>query len=244
MARAYLHELGWSDQAAPLGSDLAEGVGHVEFGFVQQVLSTGRRVPDPVLDGVAARLGREKDAALLVKEIAFLGSHRHAKARPALRPLLAHPNEAVARAAFDVLVLLSGPVDEDTLRPLLAGPDAARRLWAADGLRRRDDHAGLPEAVRALRSGAVPERRTAARLLGGYVTDLSVPPLLDALADENVEVRGAAGEALARLLSNLFPYRVFDLRTTGWAPDADPATRGAAIATLRAWWDANRAADW
>jgi hypothetical protein len=71
-----------------------------------------------------------------------------------------------------------------------------------------------------------------------------VDPLLDALLDDSVLVRGNALRALDLLLRNLFPYRRLDLVAAGYLASDGEAGRRAAAARIRAWWDAHRGGDW
>ncbi len=76
------------------------------------------------------------------------------------------------------------------------------------------------------------------RALGQFRVRAALPPLLDALADDDAQVRRDAFTGVARLLPALFPYRRFDMRAAGYQPDAAPAQRAAGLAALRAWWQA------
>ena len=58
--------------------------------------------------------------------------------------------------------------------------------------------------------------------------------ILAALADGNSTVRMRAGFSLRAVLTSLFPYRRFDLRTTGYSYAATPERNRAAIAAVRA----------
>lgn len=244
LAAAWLYDAGELRQAQVLATQLKNGIPYAEFKQVAQMLAANRRVDDAILDAVVARLADEKNVTLLLQQIAFLGQHRHAKARGALRKLLLHANERVSRAAFDVLVRLTGRLREETIGPLLDGNDIDKRLWAAEALRQRDDRRGLAVAVDVLGTGTVPQRVGAAALVASFVTDEAVEPLLDALEDPHLDVRRAALGGLSRLLGRLLPYRVLKLTSTGYAADADAPARAAALETLRAWWRSVRSEDW
>lgn len=244
LAAAWLYDAGDTRQAKTLAENLRAGVGYAEFLQISRILAANRRVADGILDAVVQRASEETNPTLLLQQIAFLGQHRYAQARPVLRRLLHHRDDRVSRAAFDVLVTLAGPLREDTIGPLLAGADVDKRLWAAEALRQRDDHRGLQVVAAILRSGTVPQRVGAAGLLASFTSDDAVEPLLDALADAHLDVRKAALTGLARLVRRLFPYRAVDLGLTGYAPGTPQAQRAAAIATIRAWWRGVRGEDW
>ena len=76
------------------------------------------------------------------------------------------------------------------------------------------------------------------RVLGGFRDRKAVPVLLDAFASDDVQVRRNAVTGLQQTLPDLFPYRRFDLETTGCRADAGEAQRAEALRVLRAWWDA------
>lgn len=112
-------------------------------------------------------------------------------------------------------------------------------LNAADLMRRNDDHTGLPRVIELGRSAGT-HQAEAMRVLGRFRTPEAVPALLDGLASPDLAVRTAAEQAVALLLPSLFPYRRFQLAATGYAAGADEATRTAALAQLRAWWEQHR----
>lgn len=244
LAAAWLYDAGDTQQTKTLAENLEAGAGYAEFLQISRILAANRRVADEILDAVVARTAAEKNVTLLLQQIAFLGQHRYTKARLELRTLLLHPDEKVARAAFDVLVTLTGPLRDDTIRPLLEGKDIDKKLWAAEALRQRDDPRGLAVAADILRHGTVPQRVGAATLLASFTSDDAVEPLFAGLEDAHADVRQAALTGLHRLLRRLFPYRHIDLTLTGYAPDAPEALRGAGLRTIRAWWAEVRGADW
>jgi len=244
LAAALLYDLGRVEQAAVVASCIRRRMGTAALAEVVAILSPDRRVTDEILDAATGRLGGERDPRRLLLLIGLVGAHRHLGARNALRDLLGHGNAAVSRAAFDVLVRLSGPLQEDTLRPLLGGPDPGKRLWAAEALRRRDDLSGLPVVVEVAKTGTVPLRRQAVALLASFTTDEAVEPLIDALVDDHLDVRRAAVSSLARLIGRLFPYRTVDLGLVGYHPEVEERERHAAAQRMRAWWGSARRADW
>jgi HEAT repeat protein len=159
------------------------------------------------------------------------------KARTALREHLAGTDADLRAAAVAELATLPGGLDDKDLLQLLADPLAASRLVAAESLRRRDDHAGLPAVIELARQPSG-DRLAAVRALGAFRDRRAAPPLLDLLADGNGAVRAAALQGLQQLWPALFPYRRFDFDALGFQLEqqADPA----AVATLRAWWAARQ----
>ena len=244
IAATLLYDLGQTARAKELAVCLRGGIAYAEFTLVARILSANRRVTDEILDAATERLAEETNVTLITQQMTFLGRFRHAKARPVLRKLIQHKTESVARAAFDLLVEMSGPVREDTLKPLLDGDDVERKLWAAEALRRRDDLTGIGAVLDVLRSGNVPQRAAAAGMLADYVEDRTVEPLLSAMLDDHMDVRAAAFKSLSTLLWRLFPYRWFDLPGTGYTARADVATREKAVTVIRKWWEATRNEDW
>lgn len=244
LAAVWLYDIGEVQRAKELADDLRQGIGYTEFALVATILSANRRVVDEILDAVVEHLEKETNPILIVQQMKLLGRFHYAKARPVLRKLLASRNETVARAAFDILVTMSGPLREDTLKPLLRGDDVERKLWAAEALRQRDDTSGIAVVIYALQSGTMRQRETAASMLGSYTMDIAVEPLLDALLDEHAAVRKVAVASLQKVLRRLFPYRRLNLSRTGYDPAGDAATRAAAADTIRAWWRQARTADW
>ncbi len=243
MGAAYLLRMGLAPRADDLAKAIAAGIGLAELAVVEELLEPLARVPPVVLDAVAERLAVEPSPWIAVRWIGVLARYHDTNARPALQKLVSHRNTTVARAAFDALVALAGPLTGETLRPLLEQPSVSRRLWAAEALRRRDDDAGLPVVLLALAKGAPAERVEAARILGGFREDAAVEPLLDALEDPHVGVRTEAGKRLEGVLAALFPYRTISFAATGWAPDAPEETRRTAVGAIRAFWEAHRGRD-
>ncbi len=170
--------------------------------------------------------------------LVVLGQHAGAKQIPVLERLLDSPSAIVSKAALEALQKRGGGISHEVLARMLGSSDAARALAAADALRREDDLAGL-ERVLELASTAGPERAEALRVLSRFRVMRAVPVLLDGLADGDVLVRSAAETGLVALLPNLFPYRSFDLASSGYSARGAAETRSAALQKLRAWWSAN-----
>jgi HEAT repeat protein len=202
-----------------------------------------RIAPATVSEAILERAEVETDVSLLAGYVAFLSKARHAPALPLLRKLTDHASPVVANAAFEALSSMPGGLDGDTLRKQLASADEARALAAADALRRRDDLTGLPRVVEIVsRPGA--QRWRAAEALGRFRTDAAVGPLLSAMLADDLSTRNYASNSLRTVLLALFPHRRIDLATVGWSDVADAATREAAVAKLRSWWESARTRAW
>lgn len=244
LAAAWLLRAGEEEQAGVLAAALASGeVSLSEFLRLKPWLEAADRVPEVVLAALLAGLEKESNTSQVVAEIELLGRARHAPALPALRRLLDSTEPLVAKAAFEALAAMPGGLEGDALAAQLKHADPARRLAAAEALRRADDQSGLPVVVELARAGS-PERREAVRVLSGFRVAEATLPLIDALLDDDVTTRAYAYNGLADLLAMLFPYRRLDLGSTGYATDAAPEARRAAVERLRAWWQAHKDRPW
>ena len=116
-------------------------------------------------------------------------------------------------------------------------------MAAAEALLRGDDPSGLAAVVDVLRHGKT-ARAAAATALGAFRSRAAVEPLIDALGDADLSVRAGAYNSLVTLLRTLFPYRRFDLASTGYVTTAAEDVRAAAIASIRTWWNAHKDAGW
>jgi HEAT repeat protein len=212
---------------------------------VKTFLGQARPVPVVLLDALLERLETEKDVYVARTLVEMLGEHGHAKAVPALRRLLDHDDAGISKAAFEALASMPGALAPEQLRSLLEEGSDGRRLAAADALRRADDLAGLPVALEILARGARDQDRwEAATVLGNFRTARVVAPLMAALLDPNTSVRANALGSLGTVLAALFPYRRIDLASTGYATTGPDAAREAAVARIRAWWQAHRDGGW
>lgn len=199
------------------------------------------RAPDlgDELRAAVAQLA-EKSATPVYAQMALvvLGQHAGPKELPVLERLLEHQSPIVSKAALEALQKRGGGISRESLGRMLAAQDAARAIAAADALRRMDDPSGF-ERVLALARQPGAERAEAVRVLAKFRRMDVVPALLDALADAEAGVRQAAESGLVALLPNLFPYRRFDLGSSGYSAQGSPESRAAGLQKLRAWWDAN-----
>jgi HEAT repeat protein len=111
-------------------------------------------------------------------------------------------------------------------------------IWVRTAWEDRDiDHSLLRESLRALRSGDVTERLSAALelgQLGATASDVAAPALTAALKDPEAEVRVAAAEGLGRVVSAPAEARAAVWALVDALHDGDPAVRAAAADALRA----------
>jgi HEAT repeat protein len=204
---------------------------------IDDLLEAHPRLAEPLVDALVVALAKPRSKHDLGRIARMVGRDAPDKARTALREHLAGTDADLRAAAVAELATLPGGLDDKDLLQLLADPLAASRLVAAESLRRRDDHAGLPAVIELARQPSG-DRLAAVRALGAFRDRRAAPPLLDLLADGNGAVRAAALQGLQQLWPALFPYRRFDFDALGFQPEqqADPA----AVATLRAWWAARQ----
>ncbi|MBL9088971.1 MAG: HEAT repeat domain-containing protein [Planctomycetia bacterium] len=244
LAAAFLWRTGDEARAADLAAALASpDLPYEAFVRMNPLLSNGPRLPEAVLDALVAIVEGKREGWYLPLVIAHLGTSAWGKAVPVLRTLLDDPGAGVAAAAFEALAKVPGGLRPDDVRALLTGPDEARRVAAAEVLRREDDPAGLDAVVDVLKTGKT-ARAEAARVLGTFRRRAAVDPLIDALLDPDVSVRAAAQNALAMTFQALFVYRRLDLAATGYRSNATPEANRAAVEKVRAWWRAAKDGDW
>jgi HEAT repeat protein len=155
---------------------------------------------------------------------------------PVAEKLVEDPDSRVSRAAFALITTLAGRSQLGSLRRSLENGEDPIRLLAAEALRKFDDESGFEIVVEILRDGLVTERRDAARILGGFRRRGSIPPLIDALADEDASVSTIARTSIQQVVTALFPYRRFDWNAIGLTTTSSHADRKKAAALLRAWW--------
>ena len=223
----------------------AGGVDTSALSRVRSILDQAKPAPASVLAAIHEGLGTETNPYALRMLVELLGQHGYAAATKDIRALLEHDNATVTKAAFEALARLPGGITADAMRKLLQEGEDARRLAAADALRRADDASGLSVVLEVLAKGErLEDRWEAARMLGGFRRPEVVPPLLDALADANSSVRSNAWSSLGSVLRALFPYRRLDMGAVGYAPMDDDARRAAGLARLRTWWAKQADAAW
>ncbi len=242
LALAFLLRHGEDGHAMALAEALASGdLAATPLYRINSFLGQAPHVPPGVLDAVASLLESEDEPYALRAAIAILTSFRYVKAAPAIQKLMRHENTLLAKSAFEAVAELGGGLDAEQLRPLLEASDDARRVSAAELLRRMDDPVGLPVIVQILRRGEkVADRTAAARALGAFTRRAAVDPLLDALMDKDAGVRTAALQSLDAVLRNLFPYRRVDLVAAGYTATSSDASRREAVACIRRWWERRR----
>ncbi len=246
LAAACLLVLGDPQGAERLVAALeAGGPGTRQAYRLRNLLNAVKPLSEAILAALLARLEAATDVNEVRALIDLLAEHGYAKSVRVIRKLLEHENAVVSKAAFSALTKFPGAITPEAMRDLLAGDDDARRLAAVEALRRADDVSGLPVALAILKTGKNDaDRWEAARVLGGFRSTKVVGPLLDALMDHHATVRSNAFHSLGAVLRSLFPYRRFDLATTGYGWTASEASRRAAVAKLRTWWKQNRGRDW
>lgn len=202
---------------------------------IEDLLAAHPRLAEPLVDALVVALAKPRSKHDLGRIARMVGRDAPDKARTALRDHLADKDAELRAAAVAELAALPGGLDDKDLRDLLADPLASSRLVAAEALRRRDDHAGLPAVIELARQPSA-DRLAAVRALAAFRDRRAAPPLLDLLADGDGAVREAAYQGVQQLWPALFPYRRFDFASLGF--DARQQANPAAVATLRAWWAA------
>jgi HEAT repeat protein len=246
LAAAFLMKLGDESRA----DVLAEALKSADFPYstfiqMQSMLSNGPRLPEVVLDALLAIVEAEPAGWGLQVVIGHLGDAGYAKAAPTLRKLLDREDAMIGKAAFDALSKIPGGLTPENVQSLLTGGDEARRVSAAEALRRADDFSGLAAVTDVLKNGKNATAKVdAARALGGFRVRAAIEPLMDALADENLSVRANAQSSLQSLLTALYPYRRIDLSLTGYNSSSTPAANAEAITKIKAWYQSAKDSDW
>ena len=241
MALTLLYRMGEEHRAVEISEALRSGeVEYNEFIRIRSLLYPMPRVSAEILDAVLSLLEADDDTNTLSQGIGLIEKFRYRKAIPVLKKLLTHENRIVSKAAFEALSALGGGLDAEVLYPLLESEDVDQRLMAADALRKMDDLAGFTTLVEILKAGQDQQRADAAKALGGFRTPAAVEPLIAALLDSYSTTRTYAETSLLSVLRTLYPYRRFDLVTTGYQRDGPAARREQAVKLIRGWWAANR----
>ncbi len=244
IAAAFLFRMGEEDK----GDDLAAAmktreIPYAEFLRVQPFLYNAPRLPEALLDVFLAFLDDPPSGWSVSVLMSHLGASAYSKAIPVLRRFLDSKEAGLAKAAFDALSQIPGGLDAATLKAILDGDDEARKIAAAQALRRADDLSGLPVVLDVLAHGKT-SKEDAARTLADFRVSAAVEPLLAAMADDKPLVRTYASQSLATVLATLFPYRRLNFATVGWDANAAAPARESALKRIRSWWDANRSKDW
>jgi HEAT repeat protein len=208
---------------------------------LQRFLVRAPRLGDPLLAAIVALVegdGRAPESWNLTAALSLLARHAGSQHLPLLKRLLEHPDAAVAKAAFEAFQKRAGTLPPAALGKLLASDKPEMALAAADAMRRGDDNSGLPRVLELCRTQGS-HRLEAVRILGRFRDLAAVRPLLALLEDGEVEIRTAASSGLSVVLANLFPYRRFDLSSTGYAANAPKAAREQGAQKIREWCDAH-----
>ncbi|MCP5070933.1 MAG: HEAT repeat domain-containing protein [bacterium] len=193
---------------------------------------------------IADRLSEETNSSFITVGLRLLAKLGYANLKGLAESLLEDSNESIATAAFEALAGMSGGLNADVLRKLLAeSPDDGRRLLAAEALRKMDDDSGL-EVVLGIAKDNAAKRSEAARVLGGFRIRRVVDPLIEMLSDPDQTVRQKASYSLGYVWTSLFQYRRLQLQAAGYAYTKSPAENSAAVAKIRAWWQAHKDGTW
>ncbi|NLC56085.1 MAG: hypothetical protein GX774_04535, partial [Armatimonadetes bacterium] len=145
---------------------------------------------------------RAEQAPAVVRAAALRGAlaARGEEGLPLLLEQLHGTDAALAGAALWVAQReLPGPAVTEALAQALDQLPAERQPALIEALAQRADAAALSALLATARSGAMPIRLTALRVLPGLGSAEVVPVLVDALAEPDNEVSSAAREALAAL---------------------------------------------
>ena len=247
LTAVFLFHAGEAERVDDIVEALRTGeISTIAFSRMRSLFQVARiSTPPKILEAATELVDADTEPYLLRVVIQFLADARHRAVVGRLQKLLGHENALVSKAVFEALAELGAGFEADALRPLLTGGDPERRVSAADILRRMDDLSGLEAVIDVLQTGEKnTERSEAARVLGFFRVRAAVDPLLDALLDEDLLVRGNALRALDQQWRSLFPYRRLDLVAAGYLASDAEAQRKTAVARIRAWWDAHRGGDW
>ncbi len=269
-AAALLVHLGFSEHVKTIATILRSGKLNYELTYVATLLRGLDAVPLEIRKALRELLGRDLAPAILRRLIYWVSRIKDRDAMPALRKLLKHKDPGIRKTAAKILLNFAGrgsaggtavpksleaedaaaladmlrKKDRKGVRKWLHDKSTARRLLAADALRRMDDESGLQTILAILADKKSEERAVAAKLLAGFRRPDVVAPLLDALADQDAAVRSSAYLALGVVWNALFPQRVLRMRTTRYLPHEPPAKSAPAVARIRAWWNAHKDGDW
>ncbi len=191
---------------------------------------------DPrILEALTARLKRDRPDSLAARILTLLASRGHKPAIPIVRRFMKSKTSYLAKAAFEAAEKFGILGDGAIWKKRLSDPDPFKVLDAAEALRKRDFAEAVPALLRLLEQPG-PHRVRTLRALGETRSPRSVEALLDALDDQDAAVRAQAAFSLTLVLHSLFPYRRFDLSSTGYAASGPDASRRRGLAKIRRWW--------
>ena len=220
----------------------AEEAKATDWRVMKEYLMALPRLPSRLQSILVEQLEDANKPARLKALLEVVRDHELPGAADRLVELLDHDDEKTRRIAFNTLDW-QGNWKAQELLPLLTVDDLLLRVKAADALRRSDDLTGLPVLIE-IASTAGPQREEACRVLAACRLPESVEPLISALESKDRKVREAASGGLESVLWSLYPYRRFDLASTGYDAAKKPAATVDAVATLHSWWQRHRDADW
>ena len=234
---AWLLALGDESMSSAVALDLSAG-GVGALSTLSRFLEEAPQLGDEALAAIADLAESSASSGSAQIAIRLLARQAGPKQVRALETLVGHKDPLVAKAALDALQKRGVTIPRATLLTLLTSSEPGRALAAADALRRADDDAGFARLMELARADGK-ERAEAVRVLAQFRRHEAFLVLFDALESSEVLVRSAAELGVGALLTNLYPYRRFDLATTGYSARATPEVRAAGLAKIRAWWEVN-----
>ncbi len=249
VAAAYLVRHKRSQFAEQLGQALgAKGMTADDFRRVRRVFldasgANPAKRSEVAVNTIARAVRMQGDGETVAAMLSYLLLAKYPRLTKLCQRTVEHPTDAAALAAFRILGYQKLRPSDDALRRIVKkGPDGAA-IEAARLLLVVDDPSGFDRVLRYVQAGTEP-RAGALAVLGRFRRPATVEPLIAALNSVTIVVRVAAAAALQQTLTTLFPYRAFRLETAGYAARGDHSKRDQAVATIRAWWEKNKDADW
>ncbi len=230
---AFLLALGDDAQGRTLAELLGSDDGQL-FSRLQRFLLLAPRLSEELVAAVAGIAERANAPAYAQIALGVLAQHAGPKEIPRIEKLLESPNGLVAKAALEALQTRGVSIPRDSLLRMLGAPEPLRALSAADALRRSDDPSGFARVLEIAHAGGS-DRAEAVRVLTKFRRREAVAPIVDALEDSDAAVRAVAEQGLVALLADLFPYRRFELGSSGYAAGAAAEQRAAGVQRIRAW---------
>lgn len=199
------------------------------------------RIGDPrAMEPLIAAL---KDEHISVRRHAAeaLGKLRAEQAVAPLIELLAEKNREVELAAQEALGVIGAPAVEPLIA-IIADPDSPVRESACYAFHRIRDQRATELFLAAMKHKSAKVRSLTAPLLAGVAGAEAIGPLLEALTDEDDEVRGSAASALSSIREA--KGRAVEPLLRLLQTDKSPRVRQCAAGTLgRLAWDQPRVID-
>ena len=236
---AFLVAMGESQHGKALAKTLRSG-GVRSISRVYGYLNQAPHLDKEVLNTLVELVEQNTNSTQIRLALQVLAKHRHHAAVPVIRKLLENNDTRVSKAAFDALLKMGDELKPKSLRELLDPDRPALCIIAADGLRRLDDMSGLPPLLDVVKKTSGQTKADAIAALGKFRSRKVVDTLIDALNDENLNVRTRAVSGLNTVLRALFPYKRIDLASVGYSVSAPASKRRDGAALVRVWWKRNR----